>query len=888
MEKEEEGVRMKISRLCNVIKSVAICTLVLLLLASSGTVYMKNFLYVAKAADPTNFSISPTLIVKDPGDLPPAFIVSVSLSYVEGLYTWAFSLRWERGLLQCTNAVEEVDFFDGDFSPLSYDDHIDVGSTLTGDVPGKTGSGSIASFTLKPIGTGNCTISVENPLLIDKPGNLIAIGTITNATFYTTMPKASYTFTPDPLKETRFDGRPIVNETITFNASSSYDPDQPYKGQPGTGIAWYSWDWGDFSSDFVTDPVITHNYSVAATYLVKLIVYDDEDQVSPEFRYPDAGLRVQYHALSLINVSINNDPPIVQVGGKVYLNVTLLNQGSEPEYVNVTAFANGVPVNNTRFVWYYWSDFENRWEPRYNILSGDNATAEVSWDTTGFSDGDYTMSANITLVKKVGTTWPSYAELESNMTDNYMDDGSVNLTPLGVETHNIAVQNVGVSPSDLEVDEWAYTNAQIKNKSNVDEHFNATVTVLYPNSTICKTWTYVNTTLGVGTTKNLGAPIPLALFKGSKTLPEGSYTVTVMAVIVNSTTLEEITDESPSDNVVTELTLIRMLPWASFEHSPETPLVGEAVTFDAAQSYAPGLPGGTIEKYLWTFADGYTFESVSPTVTHKFDRPGSYAVTLKVTDDAGLTNEISASPPVSVVSFHDVAVSSVKLSKTVATVGDVLFINVTVTNLGSFAETVNVTVFSDSDEIATQTNKALAVGGELKLTFSWSTANVPKGDYEITAEISEVLGETEVGDNILDAGAATIEGAESSLSIEVSTVSLKLGESATISGTISPARGGTSVTVWGKPVDGDWESISSTSTSSAGTYSFEWTPDAAGSYVVYSSWAGDDFTLSSKSDLVAVIVSVEQPPAVDIFMISTAALGIILVATIVYFLRKPK
>lgn len=58
-----------------------------------------------------------------------------------------------------------------------------------------------------------------------------------------------------------------VGEEITFDASGSYDPD-------GT-ISTYYWQFGD-STETTTDPIITHTYNNPYTYLVNLIVTDDE------------------------------------------------------------------------------------------------------------------------------------------------------------------------------------------------------------------------------------------------------------------------------------------------------------------------------------------------------------------------------------------------------------------------------------------------------------------------------------------------------------------------------------------------------------------------------------------------------------------------------------
>jgi len=98
----------------------------------------------------------------------------------------------------------------------------------------------------------------EGKLITAIPFNLTAEGiTFTykrqvngqNASYYRIIkeenfpPIANFTYMPE---------KPVVNETITFNASSSYDPD-------GT-IVNYEWDFGDGNITSTTAAIITHSY----------------------------------------------------------------------------------------------------------------------------------------------------------------------------------------------------------------------------------------------------------------------------------------------------------------------------------------------------------------------------------------------------------------------------------------------------------------------------------------------------------------------------------------------------------------------------------------------------------------------------------------------------
>ncbi|MDI6752093.1 MAG: clostripain-related cysteine peptidase, partial [bacterium] len=74
-------------------------------------------------------------------------------------------------------------------------------------------------------------------------------------------------------------------------------------------------------------------------------------------------------------------------------------------------------------------------------------------------------------------------------------------------------------------------------------------------------------------------------------------------------------------------------PIASFTYSPENPVVGEEITFNASSSQDPD--GGEIVSYNWNFGDGNSGQEKIG--THTYSKPGTYTVTLTVTDNDGLT-----------------------------------------------------------------------------------------------------------------------------------------------------------------------------------------------------------------------------------------------------------
>jgi len=239
----------------------------------------------------------------------------------------------------------------------------------------------------------------------------------------------------------------------------------------------------------------------------------------------------------------------------------------------------------------------------------------------------------------------------------------------------------------------------------------------------------------------LGARITLTFTWNTTGVIPKDYRIWAYASPVQGET--DIDDNTYIDGIVR----VEKPPFASFTYSPPFPKAGEIVTFNATDSTPDG---GIIVSYGWNFGDGNTTTTEDPIITHVYTFSGIYNVTLTITDSAGLTDSTRKTI---YVMTRDIAMVEVTPSTDRTYVGRTITINVTVTNKGEINETFDVILYYNitlGDTIGTQTVRNLIPGEHRTLTFLWNTTNIkPCHDYEITAYVVPVHGETNIVDNKL-------------------------------------------------------------------------------------------------------------------------------------------
>ena len=188
---------------------------------------------------------------------------------------------------------------------------------------------------------------------------------------------------------------PPQNYTITWE---SLDPD----GDPLSYAVLYSNDdgtsWLPLAIDYKETSYVWNVTSLplGSNYLVKIIATDG---VNTGEDVSDDTFAIVGHDVAISNVAPSKS--VVGQGYSLNINVTAANQGDYTENFNVTVYANTTSIASQNVI----------------LTSGNSTTITLTWNTTGFALGNYTISAYATPVSG-----------ETDLDDNTFPDGTVKVT----------------------------------------------------------------------------------------------------------------------------------------------------------------------------------------------------------------------------------------------------------------------------------------------------------------------------------------------------------------------------------------------------------------------------------------------------------------------------
>jgi len=366
-----------------------------------------------------SMEVKPETISSNPDKI---ITVNITIANVEDLKTFSFKLSWPPELLNYCNATE------GDFlGPPAYPngtikwirnyrtvgtDYISTSYTLTAAAK-RSGSGTLLTVKFKVLSTGNATLPLSETNLRDSAGKSID-HSVKDSYFYTTKPVANFTYSPIPA---------TANISVTFNASSSYDPD-------GGNILNYTWDFGDGNKG--TGLIVNNTYIDIKTFNVTLTVTDNDEP--PENWSITKPVNVVCRDVAVASVN----PWVNRTGWMLPINATVKNEGGVFETFNVTLYycnITGCYAIDTKTI--------------TNLPPYSETTFNITWviptDNRCVSMGNYTITAAACMVP-----------YEKDIADNNCTNGIVSVIWLGDLTSE---EHEGVPDGKVDEDDLWYFNA---------------------------------------------------------------------------------------------------------------------------------------------------------------------------------------------------------------------------------------------------------------------------------------------------------------------------------------------------------------------------------------------------------------------------------------------
>ncbi len=334
------------------------------------------------------------------------FSVNVIAANVTDFYGFEFTLYYN------TTSLDGVDVRVGPFlgsdgwsqiftSRLEINDTIGrvlVAASRYAAFNGVSGTGTIATVDFSANPNGYSLLDLRGVKFSNSAGNPIGdanldreVDTVMDG--YATTVRANI---PPVVDFNTYPAYPAPQQSISFDASTSYDPD-------GT-ITGYSWKFGDLTTG--SGLLVQHSYAVRGLYNVTLTATDNNGTDTSAWKL----LQVEIPEIAVTSMSA--DAQEAAVGDQLLVYVTVGNLGNGTQSFEVTAYANNLLIGRTSVV---------------ALASQASQQVTFPWDTSGRGAGTYMLVANETILMG-----------EPNTTNNSVQGGQVvlkNRSSLSLNAH---------------------------------------------------------------------------------------------------------------------------------------------------------------------------------------------------------------------------------------------------------------------------------------------------------------------------------------------------------------------------------------------------------------------------------------------------------------------
>ena len=361
-------------------------------------------------------------------------------------------------------------------------------------------------------------------------------------------------------------------------------------------------------------------------------------------------------------------------------------------------------------------------------------TLNFSWNTTGAALGSHTLTATAVHDGGDGGT-------DSNTGNNSANTNST------VAVHDVAVTLV-TAPASADQGTTPTVSVDIANLSSTggfSETFNVTlyddtdtVTIGTQNSgamaaggtnTLNFSWNTTGASIATHTLRAVADTVPSETITANNT---ATTTSDVIAPVTHDAGVVQIQTVGNVEQGTTEVVLVDVWNYGGAAENFDVTLSSDQDgSIDSPQSVVSLAAGtGTTVSFSWVTGAGTTVGAHTLTAT----------TTLGTDSNAGNNSGTTGAT----IQEHNLSMVSVTDTPDPVTVGGTVTIDATVSNIGDFAETFDVTLTSDLDGlIHTWTNVNLGVGATTTpaLTYNWDTTGATTGSHTLTATAVAVTNE---------------------------------------------------------------------------------------------------------------------------------------------------